>query len=278
MAEPRRDTLGTYRHLRVAMVVLLLLLLVSVAVEAVRTGGFEGSISAYFFTPVRSVFVGTLCAVGASLIVYRGRTDPEDIVLNVSGFLAFVVAFVPTKAPDGTPDAPIADAITNNLWTLLVTAAVAVAVAWRLVRRTDGTRDVAVEASLAGAGGLLVVLGTYFAAARTHFLSWAHLGAAGAMFAGMTLVVGLNAREARAAEGDDPQVCARRIWYPRLFVAMVGTAVVVGGAAIAGLPKGALTLEALLLAEFGAFWFLQTHALWGEATDPAPPTAASPAT
>jgi len=98
----RQDALSTYRHLRLAMVFVLALLLVSVALRAITADPglcFEGSISAYYFTSTRAVFVGALCALGACLIVYRGNTDLEDVALNVSGALAFVVAFVPTGAP-----------------------------------------------------------------------------------------------------------------------------------------------------------------------------------
>ena len=60
----RRDTLTTYRHVRLAMALLLALLLVAVVLRALSAPGicFEGSISAYYFTSVRAVFVTALCA------------------------------------------------------------------------------------------------------------------------------------------------------------------------------------------------------------------------
>ena len=45
------------------------------------------------------MFIGALCAIGALLIVYKGSKDTEDVLLNLAGILAFVVAFVPTSRP-----------------------------------------------------------------------------------------------------------------------------------------------------------------------------------
>jgi hypothetical protein len=36
-----------------------------------------GSISGYYYTDMRSIFVGGLCALGAFLLAYRGREKPE---------------------------------------------------------------------------------------------------------------------------------------------------------------------------------------------------------
>lgn len=102
MADDRRDVISTYRHLRLAMIFLLVLLIEAVVLQTVSAGCAQGSLSAFYYTPVQAVFVASLCALGTCLIVYRGNTDLEDIALNISGFLAFVVAFVPTERPTGT--------------------------------------------------------------------------------------------------------------------------------------------------------------------------------
>ena len=60
------------------------------------TGCFQTSISAYYYTPVHGVFIGALVAVGTCLICLRGNTDAEDILLNLAGMFAPVVALVPT--------------------------------------------------------------------------------------------------------------------------------------------------------------------------------------
>ena len=87
----------TYRYLRVSTVVVTGLLMVAVLRQIVAAGGcVQTSISAYYFSAAHSAFVAALCVIGASLIVYKGSTDTEDVVLNFAGFLALVVAFVPT--------------------------------------------------------------------------------------------------------------------------------------------------------------------------------------
>ena len=128
----------TYRGLRVGMVVLVLLLFGSVVFEILRTGVagqlcLQPSISAYYYTPARPVFVAALSAVGAGLIIYRGTTAAENVLLDFAGFFAFVVAFVPTKIgrnPCGTSnlptDADITAAEANNVLVLLVIGVVAV--------------------------------------------------------------------------------------------------------------------------------------------------------
>jgi len=62
-------------------------------------GGLQDSISAYFYTDMRGVFVGSMCAVGAFLLSYRGYDSIDDIAGNVAGVAAIGVALFPT-APE----------------------------------------------------------------------------------------------------------------------------------------------------------------------------------
>jgi hypothetical protein len=87
----------TYRYLRLGMVGAVVLLAASIGIERSKVGCWQTSISAYYYTPVRAIFVGSLMAVGLSLIVYKGRGRGEDLCLNFAGMLAPVVAIVPTK-------------------------------------------------------------------------------------------------------------------------------------------------------------------------------------
>jgi hypothetical protein len=57
------------------------------------------SISSYYYTDVRNVFVGSLCAVGVFLICYRYRYW-DDIFATLAGVFAIGVAFCPPVAPD----------------------------------------------------------------------------------------------------------------------------------------------------------------------------------
>ncbi|SCG57923.1 DUF998 domain-containing protein [Micromonospora inositola] len=61
------------------------------------------SLSGYYHTEMRDVFVGALCAIGVFLISYRYRW-PDDVLSTVAGVLAIAVALFPTTvgAPAGT--------------------------------------------------------------------------------------------------------------------------------------------------------------------------------
>jgi len=89
----------SYRYLRLSIVVVVLALMASVVIERSHVSCWQESISAYFYTPVQAVFVGALVAIGVSLIAIKGSTDREDVLLNLAGVLAPIVAFVPTSPP-----------------------------------------------------------------------------------------------------------------------------------------------------------------------------------
>ncbi|MCP5024967.1 MAG: hypothetical protein GY929_01670 [Actinomycetia bacterium] len=87
----------TYFYLRVGMVAMVLLLGTSVIVEGFVANCVRTSVSAYYHSPARSIFVGTMVAMGLCLIAIKGRTVWEDISLNLAGIASPVVAFVPTR-------------------------------------------------------------------------------------------------------------------------------------------------------------------------------------
>jgi len=295
------SVLSTYRYLRVAMVLLVLLLSAAVVLQIFGADPdcWQRSVSAYYYTPARAVFVASLCAIGACLVVYRGNTDAEDVALNASGLLAFVVAFVPTQVDDTCPasnvptPAELDAAVTNNVWALIVGGAALTAVSWFLRVRTapderGGSLSVwPLVASSVGVGVLPFVFVRWHDAVRDH----GHDVAAIALFAGIVVVVAMNAL-GLAAQSDGGTPVARRVAnrYTVVGVAMVGTfvGVLVAHWAVPSFLQWLFWLEALLIAEFAAYWVLQTVELWNvvertEApepspgvTTPAPPPAAAP--
>lgn len=56
----------------------------------------QSSISAYYYTGMRNVFVGILFIVAMFLFCYRGWGSDDDIVASVSGIFALGVALLPT--------------------------------------------------------------------------------------------------------------------------------------------------------------------------------------
>lgn len=87
----------TYMCLRLGAVGVIAVLAASLIKEYHAAGDcLQGSISAYYYTSVQSVFVGALATMGLVMIVLWGKTPWEDGALNLAGLVAPVVAFVPT--------------------------------------------------------------------------------------------------------------------------------------------------------------------------------------
>ena len=89
--------LQSYRYVRVSMVGLLVALAAAVVYQSVQQHVLLSSISAYYYTPAQAIFVGALIGLGVAMIALRGTTDTEDVVLNLGGMLAPVIAVVPTS-------------------------------------------------------------------------------------------------------------------------------------------------------------------------------------
>jgi len=64
--------------------------------------GFQTSISGYYYTGMRDVFVGTLCAIGVFLFSYKGYERKDDLAGNFASVSAIGVALFPT-APVNDP-------------------------------------------------------------------------------------------------------------------------------------------------------------------------------
>lgn len=275
------SVLSTYRYLRVGMVLLVLLLAAAVTLQVFSPDPdcWQRSVSAYYYTPARAVFVASLCAIGACLIVYRGNTDGEDIALNASGLLAFVVAFVPTQVDATCPasnvpsPAELDAAVTNNVWALYAAGIALTAVSWFLRSRTAPR----------GRGGSLSVWPLVFSSVAVVvfpfvFVTWhdavrdhGHDVAAIALFAGIVVVVGMNALGLATHSGADvrhesgrPSVRRAANRYTAVGLAMLGTfvGVLVAHWAVPGFVQWLFWLEALLIAEFAVYWVLQTIELW----------------
>ncbi len=73
-----------------------IVLLVGVAISS--TESRPDSMSGYYYTDMRNVFVGSLCALGAFLGAYDGYDDLDRWITNIAGFCAIGVAFCPWPA------------------------------------------------------------------------------------------------------------------------------------------------------------------------------------
>lgn len=67
--------------------------------------GIQSSISAYYYTSMRDVFVGSLCAIGVFLLSYRGYERADRIAGNLACLFAVGVALFPTTPAVGATPA-----------------------------------------------------------------------------------------------------------------------------------------------------------------------------
>jgi len=58
------------------------------------------SISSYYHSGSRDIFVGALFAVGVILFIFQGESTKENLVLDAAGLFAIVTALVPTNPDD----------------------------------------------------------------------------------------------------------------------------------------------------------------------------------
>jgi hypothetical protein len=188
----------TWRYLRLAMVVLVVGLGVSIGFERwkVHPGCFQTSISAYYYTPVHGFFVGALVAIGTCLFCLKGSTAAEDILLNLAGMFAPAVALVPTPNTGScasvlgtTQDRDVN--IGNNVFALLAVGLLALLILAVLVARNLPTVPALIGYGVAAAVWLATVL--VFWLARGFFVHNAHYTAAILMFVCILVVVVINA-------------------------------------------------------------------------------------
>jgi hypothetical protein len=204
----------TYRYLRISMVGAVVLLGVSILIERWGLACWQTSVSAYYYTPVRAIFVGVLMAIGLCLIVIKGSTAWEDATLNAAGMLAPVVAVVPTtdvgqcwsQSPgrlpvdeDGNLAPWVVANIDNNITALLITgiagllvAAVIASIATSNLRAVAEVGDAGTRRGLAAAMAFLLV-GAGLFVWWDDFSTRAHGIAAVLMFLFLALAVGGNA-------------------------------------------------------------------------------------
>lgn len=277
------DTMVTYRYVRVGLVALVVFLLTSLALTWAHSCP-QGSISAFFYTRTHAVFLASLCAIGICLIAYKGSRVGEDALLNYSGFMAFIVALVPTGPGDDLcqPWLPtVADpfgGVANNVAALFVAVAVGTGMYLALDRwRRPQQAPVASEPSCAEAASLWKTIATALlgiekwlpaallaisiAGAPLMLWDWfaqhADVIAAVAMFLAITLVAVYHACYARAAVRRH---LAR--FYATIAALMLVTVVAGVVLLILGWHFGVITVELILIVLFAIFWAVQTADVW----------------
>jgi hypothetical protein len=271
------DSVKTWRYLRLSMVAVVTGLAAAVLYEHFQVKGrdcFQTSISAYYYTPARSVFVAALVSIGVAMVCLRGSTPWEDLLLNLAGMFAPVVAFVPTLDPGtcwsvaSATEARAAN-IANNLSALLITGALALAFALWRVSREPPSRPARVALALAVAVWVAVLL--VYEYAGDFFDRNAHGAATTAMFLCIIGVACINVREYKRLN--------RRRTYWNRYTPIAAAMLVVLATHLVTLivhwitgkelwSHQTIVVESLLLLLFAVFWAIQTHDLWRDGLRP----------
>ncbi|MBN2349873.1 MAG: hypothetical protein JXJ22_13590 [Bacteroidales bacterium] len=102
--EKKQDPqLISYLTLRKAVGILGVAFSVVLVIGSVVCGGCEeiqGSISSYYHTNMRNIFVGILCAIALFLFAYKGYDNRDAVAGNLACLFALGVAFFPTSVTD----------------------------------------------------------------------------------------------------------------------------------------------------------------------------------
>src|SRR5690349_11377975 len=122
---PGAGLVRSYLTLRKAIGILGILLPILVMAGGTSRYGLQGSISAYYYTNMRDIFVAQLCMVGVFLYTYRGFDRADDLLTSISGVLAVGIALFPTRR-DGAEHGPVGVSQLSDVQTSVVHYACAV--------------------------------------------------------------------------------------------------------------------------------------------------------
>jgi hypothetical protein len=250
------------------------------------------SISAYYYTDARTVFVGVIIGLGALLIVIQGRTPWEDALMNVAGALAPFVALLPTPVKESKTcveeyctaevlkreelyaGIPTNEALIEfNIWAVAPIWAILTGYlahrayrAWR--EPTDPPQ--AASSTFAAVAVLvfgLIALGMWLFTDRELFFKGAHLTSAAIMVALLLISIIPFARWARpstkGAFRHAPLKWLRNGFgvYLAVAVLLIVACVVIALSTPTDWNHKVLVVEAAALVPFSVYWIMQGFAL-----------------
>jgi len=296
VASPPVMARRTYLFLRLSVVAVIAVLAISLIKEYYRADPncLQGSISAYYYTAVQSVFVGALVALGLVFIVLWGKTPGEDSWLNLAGLVAPVVAFVPTVRPtkcgltDVTGDqvktqAQTADLVDashpaafNNMLSYLIVVGVILVGLFAIGYYGRKAKWPSVVAQrwafwgpLLGATALWAISTYVFWKHRDWFYDNAHNWSATTLFIFFIFavaIIGKNKWFGSTKYGETPSKLWATFYWGLAGLMVIGAVVIL--VAGKGSEHRTFVLEAYEIVLLGAFWLLQT---WDRRGEGAPP-------
>ncbi|MEU4247718.1 DUF998 domain-containing protein [Amycolatopsis sp. NPDC026612] len=98
---PQTTLVHSYLFLRraIGLIGLALPVVLVLGKQLVDGGDLIGSLSGYYYTDLRDVLVGAMCAVGVFLLAYYGHDRIDNLASSIAGLGAIGLALLPT-----TPD------------------------------------------------------------------------------------------------------------------------------------------------------------------------------
>jgi hypothetical protein len=267
----RIQVIKTYRYVRLAMVGLLMAIAISVLLVYLDVRDWETSVSAYYYTPARGIFVGALVALGVAMIALRGNSDIEEFLLNLGGLCAPIVGLVPTRRD--VPEAlakSIRDDVINNVQTYLILGAVAVVLTVVLAlwerSRANEPRKPAVKPSgwdtlgMIVSGTLLLAVGGWMAIDTNSFIAHAHIAAATLLIVCVGFAVVSNTKLGLRLPGESDRSANDDKYnkYSKYYGTVAILMVLTQGLWFVDWDENFLVIEVVMMLLFAAFWLIQT--------------------
>ena len=249
----------TYRYLRIGTAATVVAIFTAVA-SASTTVGVLPSVSAYYSSPARDVFVGALIAASLALFALSGR-GPSRALLDAAALFAPLIALVPTTPP--ASGAAVETGTSVVTYVVIGAMAVAIAIVLTAARSTD---RIGAGISIGTAAAVLTAVAATAWTAPDAFARWAHPIATLVFFA-LIAAVAVLAATTRA----DPVAPWMRAGYIAIAALLVVTGIAYGVITATGYDAGlppVLVCEVAALTLFLAFWVLQTVQWWND-PDPA---------
>jgi len=275
----------TYRYLRIGISAAVLALLSAVTIESTRIGVLH-SISAYYYTDARNIFVAALLVISFGLLALS-EPGVERTLRTVAALFGPIIALCPTSIPEHAvpgialvcpvPSAsvcvpePYRSEVAVGIGTYLIIAVVAWAVVLVLKASVPGRLRPAVP-SLAITGAVILLVAVTDLGWHEAFIDNAHGLAALAFFATAAALAVVSATRRYNERYGYVLPRGFRAAYLVIAVGMVGAVLavltIVIVQAVLGIHLAILIPELVELVLFFAFWVLQSihkeRVIWAE--------------
>jgi hypothetical protein len=264
---PRETSIQrTYQYLRIGIGAAGILIGVSIAVDLVLGGVSRPSISDYYYSDARNLFVGALVAVSFGLFALSGH-GPQRFLLDAAAMFAPLIGLIPAPRDDWD-----ADAAARGVWTYVVFGVLLLLFAV-ILRAVKSAKGVPFEDRRGFAGSIvigaawLLVLVVVTLAAPDLLRAAGHLASAGAFFLLTAIIALVHWRERTPLlDPADPNVQLPATPGQKRIYFVVGVLLLADVSALIlvalfvndlGWPLVAV-LETVALVLFSVFWFVQS--------------------